>query len=422
MGMSTIRLLHLADIHLGFTGPTNLLLSETENPRAAGRYMREVDIEEAVRKMTKAIVNEHNPLVDVVLIAGDLFNRPNPSPRAISQATQMIHTFVKHDITVVIIDGNHETANIVHTGSPTTFLQHVGAHIVNGTNYQVLRDWTGLSPEKQERMANLAIHAVPYKALRGQPSLTGVLPLPGYINVLLTHGRVAGMKELNSLYQPAHTIPSDVLRRGWDYIALGDWHIHRYQPLDDVPAYYTGSLEALSFGEAAAYPPRTNDRYALRGALDVRLSLHQPAEVSTFEHKEARPVLRLEEIDATDINAETLMDLLRRRLQAELPSHAIVLLEVKNVLPEVWQKLDHAKLAKQKKSVRRCEISPSFQRLSSSQSGEAFSEVSLESQWERFIGDREQNTTEKVWYKEEGMKRIEDARQLLQAAYAQEGE
>src|SRR5579885_979663 len=191
MGISNIRLIHFADIHLGFTGPTNLVLNEAENSGAAGRYVREVDIEEAVRTMTKVIVNEQNPPVDVVLIAGDLFHRPSPSPRAISQATRMIYTLIKHNITVVIIDGNHETANIVHTGSPTTFLQHLGAYVVNGTNYQVLRDWNTLSPEKRERMANLAIHALPYKALRGKPALTGVLPLSGYINVLLTHGRVA---------------------------------------------------------------------------------------------------------------------------------------------------------------------------------------------------------------------------------------
>ncbi len=422
MGISTIRCIHFADIHLGFTGPTSLVLNEAENAKAAGRYMREVDIEEAVRTMTKAIVNEQDPPVDLVLIAGDLFHRPNPYPRAISQAAKMIHTLIKHDITVVIIDGNHETANIVHTGSPTTFLHHLGAYVVNGTEYQVLRDWTGLSPEKQERMANVAIHALPYKALRGQPALTGVLPLPGYVNVLLTHGRVAGMDELNSLHQTAYTIPSEIVRRGWDYVALGDWHIHRYQPLEDIPAFYAGSLEALTFGEAVAYPARMNDQYAVRGALDVRFHPDQAREVLSFENKEARPVLRLEEIDAIDLDATTLMDLLRRRLQADLPAQAIVLLEVKNVLPEVWQKLDHAELAKQKKCVRRCEIRPSFQRLSSSQSGELLSEVSLESQWERFIGDREQDATERVWHEEEGLKRIEDARQMLQAASAQEGE
>src|SRR6266496_203505 len=422
MGMSDIRLMHLADIHLGYTGPTNFVLHEAEDAKRAGRYVREVDIEEAVRRMTKAIVNEQPP-VDVVLIAGDLFHRPAPSPRAINQAARMIRTLIKHDITVVIIDGNHETASIVHTGSPTTFLQHLGTYVVNETNYQVLRDsWSCISPEKQARMAKLAIHALPYKALRGQPQLTGVLPLPGYINVLLAHGRVSGIDELNSLHHTAHTIPLDILHRGWDYVALGDWHIHRYQPLKDVPAFYAGSLEALTFGEAVAYPPRGNDNYTIHGAIDVHLSLDKPAKVHTFANREARPVLRLEAIDATKADADTLMDMLRTRLHAELPSHAIALLEIKNVLPQVWQQLDHAEIAERRKFVRRCEIRPSFQRISSSQSGEAMSQASLDSQWERFIDQRAQDEGESVWYKHEGIKRIEEARQMLQAAYAQEGE
>jgi DNA repair exonuclease SbcCD nuclease subunit len=203
---------------------------------------------------------------------------------------------------------------------------------------------------------------------------------------------------------------------------LGDWHIHRHQPLKDIPAFYAGSLEALTFGEAAAYPPRLNDRYAIHGAIDVRLSLNRPVEILTFENKEARPILRLEEIDATDADAEALMAQLRSRLQADLPSHAIVLLEVKNVSPEVWQQLDHAEIAKRRKCVLRCDIPPSFRRTSSSQSSEVSSEASLESQWERFIENRERDTTKSVWYKEEGMRRIEEARQVLQAAYAQEGE
>lgn len=220
--MSNIRLIHFADIHLGFTGPTNLVLDEAENPEAAGRYVREVDIEEAVKRMTKSIIHAQ-PIVDVVVIAGDLFHRPAPYPRAISTAAMMTKMLMKHDIPVVIIDGNHETASVLHTGSPTTFLRTLDAHVINGSDYQVLRDsWWCRSPEKQERMSKLAIHALPYRALRGNPDLIGMLPLPGYINVLLTHGRVSGMDELNSLHHTAYTIPPDILHRGWDYVALGD--------------------------------------------------------------------------------------------------------------------------------------------------------------------------------------------------------
>jgi len=420
--MNDIRLIHFADIHFGFTGPANLVLSEAENAGAAGRYMREVDIEEAVKRMLRDVIHAQ-PAVDIVVIAGDLFHRSAPYPRAVSFAAKMIHTLTNHDIPVVIIDGNHETGSILHSGSPTAFLRELDAHVINGSAYEVLRDcWNCKSSEKQARISKLAIHALPYRALRGNPDFSGLRPLPGYVKVLLTHGRVSGMGELNSLHHTAYTVPSDVLRRGWDYVAMGDWHIHRYQPLENVPAFYAGSLEALNFGEAVTYPLRPTDTYALHGALDVRLSLGKPADVRSLVNKDARPLLRLEPVDAIHANANTLMDILHRRIHSELPKHALVLLEVNNISPQMWDQLDHARIAKLRRLVRRCEIRWDFLRPTPSQSSEAMSEAALDRQWEHFLEQSEKNTAEWVWYKDEGLKRIEEARQMLQATYAQEGE
>jgi DNA repair exonuclease SbcCD nuclease subunit len=250
--MSNIRLIHLADIHLGFTGPTNLTVGNSENEKAAGRYVREIDIENAVRTMTTRIIRA-DPPVDIVVIAGDLFHRTVPYPRTIRHAARMVRTLAKYDIPVVIIDGNHEVASIVHTGSPVMILQELGAFVATQTGYVCFRDWTHLPADKQARLGKLVIHALPYKTVR-EEHFDGIVPLPGHINVLLAHGRVSGMEELNSLHRKALTIPPTLLRKGWDYVALGDWHIHRHQPLPDIPAFYAGSLEALNFGEAAWYP------------------------------------------------------------------------------------------------------------------------------------------------------------------------
>ena len=319
--MSEIRLIHFADIHLGFTGPTNLVLTKAENAGAAGRYVREVDIEESLKRMTRDL-GRAQPAVDMVVIAGDLFHRSVPYPRAISFAAKMIRLLMNHDIPVVIIDGNHETASTLFIGSPTAFLRELNAHVVNGSSYEVLRDcWSCRSSERQARLSKLAVHALPYRALRGKPDFTGLRPIPGYINVLLTHRRVSAMNELNSLRHTTYTIPSDVLLRGWDYVALGDWHIHRYQPLKNVPAFYAGSLEALNLGEAVTYPLRPNDAYALHGALDVRLHFGKPADVRSLVNKDARPLLRLEPIDAVHADAKTIMDILHVRLSTGLPAH-----------------------------------------------------------------------------------------------------
>lgn len=420
--MNNIRLIHFADIHLGYTGPTNLVIDESESPTLAGRYVREVDIENAVKSMTKHIVNMQ-PLVDVVVIAGDFFHKPVPYPRAISAAAKMVRTLVKHDISVVIIDGNHETTGVLNTGSPTTFLKELGAHVINGSSCEIMRDcWNCIAAERKERMSRLAIHALPYRALRGNPGLIDVRPLPGYINVLLSHGRVSGMDELNSLHHTAYTIPSQVLQRGWDYIALGDWHVHRHEPLKDVPAFYAGSLEALNFGEAMKYPASPHDMYTTHGILDVHLRADAPTEVRTITNDAARPLLRLEAIDAMQADVTTLMEMVYARLHNKLPVHAIVLLEVNNVLPHVYEKLDHAGIAERRKLVRSCNIRWSFQRNESTQSGEAMSEAALDRQWEHFLEQREQNVDEYSWQRDEGLQRIEEARQHLLAAYAQEGE
>lgn len=419
--MSEIRLIHLADIHLGFSGPTSLIFKASEPEEAPGRYIREVDIERAVGRMVKAIVQEQPP-VDVVVIAGDLFHRPAPYPRAISRAAKLVRRLVENEIGVVIIDGNHEVTSVLHTGSPTTFLKELGAYVANGNTYEVFRDcWDYLPSEKQEKLKHLAIHALPYRAVVENSGFSGVLPLPGYTNILVTHGRVSGMEDLNSLHRTAALVPTELLRRGWDYVALGDWHIHRFQPLHDTPAFYSGSLEALTYGEAMSYPFRDDDPYAVHGALDIRLQTGTPVVVQTLANYDARPVLRLEPIDATGTDAPALMKIVCQRLQGEFSPKALIQLKVNNCPPQAWEQLDFSELSILRKKVLHCEILPDISWPMLEQSDETVSETKLDIQWERFIELREQNAEECTWYHEQGMKRIEDAQIALLAEQAEIG-
>jgi DNA repair exonuclease SbcCD nuclease subunit len=321
--MAKIRLIHLADIHLGYTGSTNLVFGENEKYR--GRYIREVDIEQSVERLTRTITDEQPP-VHIVVVAGDLFHRSTPYPRAVRAAAKMVRTLRKHGIWVVIIDGNHETSSWRQVGSPTGFLREFDAHVANSDKYRVFRDgdWGSDGWRSTElRTSPLAIHALPYRAVQ-KGDFTGVTPIPGYINVLLTHGRVQGMDRPNSLGRVTEHIHLPVVRRSWDYIALGDWHIHRYQPLSDVPAYYAGSLEALNFGEAASYPQQDKDPLNIRGAIDVRLTLGEAPVVTTLQNVGARPVLRLEPVNAADMDPDALMSILRQRLDSRISEHALV--------------------------------------------------------------------------------------------------
>lgn len=416
--MSDIRLVHLADIHLGYTGSISLVFKEGE--KAAGRYVREVDIEEAVKRMVRDLVRQQ-PHVDVVVIAGDLFNKSTPYPRSIRCATWMVRTLIQHDIEVVIIDGNHETSNSPHPGSPTTFLQELGAYVINGAQYEVIRDgmWHTSRLREQERFA---IHALPCRVVR-ENAFTGISPLPGYINVLVAHGRVQDMHDFNSPRFKEPSIPQDLLRRGWHYIALGDWHTHRYQPLQGVPAYYAGSLEALNFGEATRHPPAKDDPHQVHGAIDVRLSLGNTAVVSTLPNTQRRPVLRLRAIDAADLDADALMSKLRQRLDSQMPAEALVLLEVKDCTVKTWEQLDHEEIDQLRKQVRRCDIRWTLKQPPEvGQSAEGISQVSLDDQWQHFLEQRVEDNRERAWYIQRGMKQIENARQQLAEALFQAGE
>lgn len=411
MVMSSIRLIHMADIHLGYTG--SMSLTCRENEKEAGRSLREVDIETAVSKMTRTIINEQ-PRVEVVIIAGDLFHRSVPYPRAVRYAARMVRMLIEKQIEVVIIDGNHETSSWLYTGSPTTFLKEFGAHVLNDSEYHVIRDEKWLF-SRIRKAGPLAIHALPYRAVL-EGNFIGVAPIPGYINVLVTHGRVIGanMPDLNTLGLKTASIPGELLRQSWDYIALGDRHIHGMQPIKDVPAYYAGSLEALNFGEAAYYPTTDNDPRTKHGLLDVRLSLHTKAEITSLLHDAFRPVLRHEIIDAEELDSTTLMDQLRQKLSLPLPVEALVLLEIQECTLATWQQLDHAEIEQLREKVRRYEIRWNFKReVQVTQNGKAAGQVSLPEQWEQFLEEKVADLDERSWYLTTGKQRIEDARLQL---------
>jgi len=414
--MTDIRLVHMADIHLGYTGSISLIFGEGE--RGAGRYVREVDIEQAVRRLTESI-RDAQPPVDVVIIAGDLFHRSVPLPRAIARAARMVNVLISAGIDVVIVDGNHETSSSMHPGSPTVYLAELGAHVANGGDCLVLQGDRWHNPRLR---GTLAVHALPYRAVL-ERQFPGVVPVSGCLNVLVTHGRIKGMKEeMNTLGRVTSDIPSEVLSRGWDYVALGDSHFHRYQPMQQAPAYYAGSLEALNFGEATAYPPQRDDRNAVRGAIDVRLRPGAQAVLSTLENVGRRPVLRLKAIDAADMEPETLMQALHDRITAELPREALVRLEVTACPIDVYERLDHEAIYRLCQQFRRCEIPFGTVYPVAEQNGATASEASLNDQWEAFIASQIGDDMELPWYLEQGQQRIEAARMQVQGARLESGE
>ena len=112
---------------------------------------------------------------------------------------------------------------------------------------------------------------------------------------------------------------------------------------------------------------------------------------------------------------------MRQRLQGEFSPEALIQLKVNHCPPQTWEQLDFVELAELRSKVLRCEILPDISWPMLSQSDETVSETKLDIQWERFIELREQNAEEGAWYREQGMKRIQDAQIALLAEQAEIG-
>lgn len=409
-----IRLVHLADLHLGFSGPQTLVYRPDE-PHA-GRFVRDVDIEQATRAMVKAIINL-DAAVDIVVIAGDLFHRANPLPRAIAIAARFVRELVQREIEVVVIDGNHDvSAERLHRGSSVEYLKQLGAYVINGNSYDIAG--TNATPWKINPALNehLLVHGLPYQATL-QRGFTGVQPRSGRINVLVAHGRVGGAPdspETNTMGLRTAEIPAEVLRRGWEYVALGDWHIHAHQPLSDAPAYYAGSLEALTFGEAARFPIPRDDPRARGGGLYVELRPSEAAKPVTLPNPCRRPVLTLQPIDAAGMDSDALLAAVRDRLDNHLPVEALARLDVHQCSSVSWNGLNPTELGRLRSLVRRCDIRPQWATPDSP--GSVPPTVTLEDQWDAFVSDPSQgiSSDHRDALLAAGRERLRDARQAIQ--------
>ena len=190
-----------------------------------------MDIELALKAMLNEI-KQLQPAADVVVIAGDLFDRAVPRPRAVDTAAGFVRRLISAGIEVVVVNGNHDTSpgRMIY-GNALEYLRHFGARVVNGSEYEIVGSPSAMWEVNARLVNRLLVHALPYQAVI-EHSFTAVQPLSGALNVLLAHGRAGGAKELaqgqNGVQRSAE-ISTDLLRRGWHYVALGEWHVHRYR-------------------------------------------------------------------------------------------------------------------------------------------------------------------------------------------------
>jgi exonuclease SbcD len=240
-----MRLLHTSDWHIGRTLHGTDLLAE----------------QEAVLSELARVVTAES--VDVVLVAGDVYDRAVPSADATAVLDRVVGRLLAAGAVVVMTPGNHDSAR--RLGTFSGLLSAAGLHVRASTGRLdepvLLADEHGdvavyglpfLEPE-------VARHELGVGTGRSHEAVVGaamervrsdLFLRPGARSVVLAHafvgGGVASDSERDICVGGVDLVPSSVFD-GVDYVALG--HLHRPQTLSPR-LRYSGSPLAYSFGEA----------------------------------------------------------------------------------------------------------------------------------------------------------------------------
>jgi exonuclease SbcD len=244
-----MRLLHTSDWHIGRSLHGTDLLAE----------------QEAVLSGLARIVTEES--VDVVLVAGDVYDRAVPSADATAVLSRVVARIRRAGAEVVLTPGNHDSARRLGTFSellsagglhvraetakldePVLLADEHGEVAVYGLPFlepEVARHELGLTGGQGGGKSHEAVLATAMERVRSDLFLR-----PGVRSVVLAHAFVGGgvpsESERDICVGGVDLVPAPVFD-GVDYVALG--HLHRPQTLSPR-LRYSGSPMAYSFGEA----------------------------------------------------------------------------------------------------------------------------------------------------------------------------
>lgn len=258
-----LKILHTGDLHLGLT-------------------LRRVSREEEQQHMLDWIVQvTRDEAIDVLLIAGDVFDVANPPNSARTMFFNFLEQLVDTETLshVVITAGNHDSAGQLNALCPVT--RRLGIHILGGVENrsESWNDW--IIPIDIDGEVCAVVNAIPYisefrlgirwtsdqvgkshavirKALKSVYNEMADLARARHGDVpLIAMGHLTAMDEQYNLGEMPRSIHR-IIDKGLDgeifgdqyaYVALG--HIHRkYKVRGEANAWYCGSPMPCSIAEA----------------------------------------------------------------------------------------------------------------------------------------------------------------------------
>jgi len=252
--VSTVRLLHTADWHVG------------KSLKGVSR----LDEQEQVLREIVRIAREQE--IDTVLVAGDLYDSAAPSASAQRLVVRTLMALAEGGRQVVVIAGNHDHAATLDAYRPfagAAGVTMVGAvrtaesgGVVEFTSRGGERATVAVLPFLSQRYAVRAVELVGQSPAENTNTydqhvraliraLTGGFRTDA-VNLVMAHLTVlggtfgGGERAAQSIFE--YSVPAAVFPPDAHYVALG--HLHRRQsPAAPVPVHYSGAPLAVDFGE-----------------------------------------------------------------------------------------------------------------------------------------------------------------------------
>ena len=212
-GSRRVTLLHTADIHLD-----NLPANSTQSPKAYRAFEAIIDCAQSVG-------------VDLVLIAGDLFDHNRVDEQAVAFAQDQLRRLA---CPAVILPGNHDCLQ-----ADGIYRRHDFSAACN--NVRVISD-----PEGQSiTFADLDLRIWGRGMEAHEPGFHPLAHLPTRDanptrwHVAMAHGFF--YEDFETPERSSPILASEIRQTGWDYVALGHKHVMADHSQGGVAAWYPGT-------------------------------------------------------------------------------------------------------------------------------------------------------------------------------------
>lgn len=318
--MSSLRVLHFADLHIGMEN-YGRLDPQTGISSRIGDFLARLDEVAAYARDQEA---------DLVVFAGDAFKTRDPDPTQQREFARRIKALAEQ-VPVLLLVGNHDVPGIAARATSIDIFSTLevanvivgrtpGARVVDTRRGPVYLAWmpfpvrSRLLARDEHRAASIedldrALEGIVIDTLGQFAREAAAHAMP---RLLAGHFSVGGAtfgSERSVMVGRDLVVPKSALADpAWDYVALG--HIHKHQNLTAgeagavPPVVYAGSLERIDFGEEVEP----------KGFCWVELA--RGATRWSFVRVQARPfhTLRVDVRQAEDPTAEVLARIAARSL------------------------------------------------------------------------------------------------------------